>query len=70
MVMPGSRQTSGSRRSGRKDGGGRKREGIAPGVAQYAAAVRYQDGQKDFFHVKNVTSVEEARVCLPIFPPS
>lgn len=27
----------------------------------YAAAVRYRDGKKDFFHVKNADSITDAR---------
>jgi len=57
--MPRIRRQSGSGPHDPGQGGSNPGHPVSPGV--YAAAVRYQDGRKDFFHVKNATSVADAR---------
>lgn len=57
-MAPTHRQSGSGSKSTSKSGNGRNRE-TEPIL--YAAAVRYRDGKKDFFHVKNAESIADAR---------
>ncbi|MCK6413862.1 MAG: hypothetical protein L6Q55_15775 [Azonexus sp.] len=51
---------SGTKKRGKKEG--KATEKSQP--VMYAAALRYLDGSKDFFHVKNADSIEDARALV------